>query len=102
MTDMSIRRLPVMDHDRIAGISTLGDIRGAEPFQASSLIVWEMNDLLAKLKVSEILSHTPATIQQDAGIGEAAPMMVGKKIQRFARLRSIRLCSPLKLRRADG
>jgi len=58
---------------------TLGDVRGAEPSRASSLSVWEMNDLLAKLKVIEIMSRAPMTIQQNASIGEVARMMLDKK-----------------------
>jgi acetoin utilization protein AcuB len=31
MMSKRIRRLPVVDHGRIVGIVTLGDVRGAEP-----------------------------------------------------------------------
>ena len=79
MTEKRVRRLPVVDDDRIVGIVTLGDVRGAEPSQASSLSVWEMNDLLAKLKVVEIMSRNPVTIQQNTNIGEAARIMLEKK-----------------------
>ena len=79
MIEKHIRRLPVVDHSQIVGIVTLGDVRGAEPSQASSLSVWEMNDLLAKLKVSEIMTRQPKTIQQSASIGEAAQLMLEKK-----------------------
>ena len=79
MTEKRVRRLPVVDHGQIAGIVTLGDVRGAEPSRASSLSVWEMNDLLAKLKVIEIMSRDPITIQQNASIGEAARMMLENK-----------------------
>ena len=79
MNSKKIRRLPVVMQGKVVGIVTLGDIRGAEPSKASSLSVWEMNDLLAKLKVSEIMTHNPATIQQTASIGEAAKFMLEKK-----------------------
>ena len=79
MGEKRVRRLPVVEHGRIVGIVTLGDVRGAEPSRASSLSIWEMNDLLAKLKVVEIMSRTPATIQQNASIGEAARMMLENK-----------------------
>lgn len=79
MNKKSIRRLPVVLHGKVLGIVTLGDIRGAEPSKASSLSIWEMNDLLAKLKVSEIMTRNPATIQQTASIGEAAQTMLEKK-----------------------
>ena len=79
MEGKRIRRLPVMDHGQIVGIVTLGDVRGAEPSRASSLSVWEMNDLLAKLKVVEIMSRKSVTIQQNASIGEAARIMFDNK-----------------------
>lgn len=79
MQEKRIRRLPVVDHDRIVGIVTLGDVRGAEPSRASSLSIWEMNDLLAKLKIFEIMTQRPVTIPEDASIGEAARIMLDKK-----------------------
>ena len=79
MNTKGIRRLPVVFHGKVLGIVTLGDIRGAEPSKASSLSVWEMNDLLANLKISEIMTRNPATIQQTASIGEAAQIMLEKK-----------------------
>lgn len=79
MIEKRVRRLPVVDQDRIVGIVTLGDVRGAEPSRASSLSVWEMNDLLAKLKVFEIMTRQPKTIGQNASIGEVARIMLDKK-----------------------
>ena len=79
MNSKSIRRLPVVIHGKVLGIVTLGDIRGAEPSKASSLSVWEMNDLLANLKVAEIMTHDPITIHQNASIGDAARIMLEKK-----------------------
>jgi len=79
MNSKNIRRLPVVVRGKVVGIVSLGDIRGAEPSKASSLSVWEMNDLLANLKVSEIMTRNPGTIQQTESIGEAAKMMLEKK-----------------------
>lgn len=79
MQEKRIRRLPVVDRDRIVGIVTLGDVRGAEPSQASSLSVWEMHDLIAKLKVTEVMTRHPVTIGQNASIGEAARSMLDNK-----------------------
>jgi CBS domain-containing protein len=79
MNAKSIRRLPVAVQGRVLGIVTLGDIRGAEPSQASSLSVWEVNHLIAKLKVSEIMTRNPVTIRHTASVGEAAKIMLEKK-----------------------
>ena len=79
MMNNRIRRLPVVDYGKIVGIVTLGDLRAAEPSAASSLSIWEMNDLLAKLKVDEIMTRNPGTIPQTASVGEAAQIMLEKK-----------------------
>jgi len=79
MNDKSIRRLPVVSHDKVVGIVTLGDIRGAEPSKATSLSVWEVNHLLAELRVSEIMTRNPATIHENESIGEAARFMLENK-----------------------
>ena len=79
MTEKRIRRLPVVDRGKLVGIVTLGDVRSAEPSAASTLSVWEMNNLLAKLKVSEIMTREPTTISQEATISTVAEIMLEKK-----------------------
>jgi CBS domain-containing protein len=80
MTDKQIRRLPVMDNGRLVGIVTRGDVRGAEASDATSLSIWELQYLIARIKVKEIMTHDPVTISQDATIGEAAQVMLDHKI----------------------
>lgn len=79
MREKRIRRLPVVDHRKVVGIVTLGDIRAAEPSMASSLSVWEVNSLLDNLKVSEFMTRKPMTIDRNASIGEAATLMLENK-----------------------
>jgi acetoin utilization protein AcuB len=79
MTEKGIRRLPVVDHGKVVGIVTLGDVRSAEPSTASTLSVWEMNNLLAKLKVAEIMTREPVTISQEATISTVAEIMLERK-----------------------
>ena len=79
MTEKRIRRLPVVDHGQLVGIVTLGDVRSAEPSAASTLSVWEMNNLLAKLTVAEIMTREPVTISQEATISTVAEIMLEKK-----------------------
>jgi CBS domain-containing protein len=80
MTDRKIRRLPVIAKGRLAGIITLGDVREAEPSGATSLNIWEMNYLLAKLKVEAVMSPNPLTISPYATISEAAWAMLEYKV----------------------
>lgn len=80
MEEKKIRRLPVVNEGRLVGIVTRGDIRGAEPSGATSLSIWEVNYLLAKLKIGEIMTTHPISIAADETIGEAARLMLEKKI----------------------
>ncbi len=80
MREYGIRRLPVVEGNELVGIVTRGDIRGAEPSEATSLSVWEINYLLSKTTVREIMTPDPLTIPQTASIGQAAKLMLSKKI----------------------
>jgi CBS domain-containing protein len=80
MSDYHIRRLPVVEDGRLVGIITRGDVRGAQPSDATSLSIWELNYLLARLKVREIMTADPLTIGPEATIGEAAQLMLDHKV----------------------
>lgn len=80
MTENRIRRLPVTKNDRLVGIVTLGDVREAEPSDATTLSIWELNYLLAKLTVEKIMTRNPLTIEQEATLGDAAKIMLEEKI----------------------
>jgi CBS domain-containing protein len=80
MADKGIRRLPVVDGNKLVGIVTRGDVRGAEPSEATTLSIWELNYLLAKLKLSEIMTRKPVTVSPNATIGEGAQLMLDNKI----------------------
>jgi CBS domain-containing protein len=80
MKDKNIRRLPVVKHDELVGIVTLGDIREARPSQATTLSIWEMSELLDKLTVNEIMSREVLTIGPDDTIIDAAQLMLNRKI----------------------
>jgi len=80
MMEHSIRRLPVLQNGRLVGIVTLGDVRGAEPSGATSLSIWEINYLVSRLRVEEIMTPKPFTINENATLGEAARMMLKYKV----------------------
>ena len=75
-----IRRLPVVKRDKVVGIVTRSDIREAEPSEATSLNVWEINYLLARVQVKEIMTKDVVTIRPDATIKDAAEQMYARKI----------------------
>jgi acetoin utilization protein AcuB len=80
MKDRRIRRLPVVDRGHLVGIVTLGDVREAEPSDATTLSIFELHYLLAKLTIGEIMTREPLTITSDASIREAAKLMLHHKI----------------------
>ncbi len=80
MKDRRIRRLPVVDRDKLVGIVTRGDIRGAQPSEATSLSIYELNYLLGRLTLAQIMTRNPVTITPEATIGGAARLMLRHKI----------------------
>ncbi len=81
MRDKKFRRLPVVDATgKIVGIVSERDMLHASPSPATSLSVWEVNYLLWKLKVSDIMTHNVVTINQDVPVEDAANIMVSRKI----------------------
>jgi acetoin utilization protein AcuB len=71
METHKVRRLPVVDRGKLVGVVTLDRIVGVGPSPATSLSVWEMNYLLAKMKVKEIMQKDVVTIDPEASIEHA-------------------------------
>ncbi len=80
MSDNKIRRVPVVDNGVLKGIVTLGDVICAEPSKATSLSVWELNYLIAKLTVKEIMTRDPITVSETDLVSLAARHMLEKRI----------------------
>jgi len=75
-----IRRAPVLKNGQIIGIVSDKDLLNASPSPVSSLSVWEMNYLLSKITVQEVMTRKVETVQVDTAIEEAARIMADKKI----------------------
>jgi CBS domain-containing protein len=80
MVSKTIRRVPVVDNGRLVGIVTYGDIRNARPSAISSLNIWELNYLITRIKMSEIMTRDPITVSPETTIGEAAQKMLANMI----------------------
>jgi acetoin utilization protein AcuB len=83
MKENNIRRLPVVDKGKLVGIVTKHDLLEASPSPATSLSVFELNYLLAKMKVKEIMKKNPVTITPDTPFEEALRLGQEKKIGAF-------------------
>jgi acetoin utilization protein AcuB len=80
MVDEKIRHLLVVEEGRLAGIVTDRDIRLNLPSHATSLSVWEVNYLLARLTVGEIMTRAVITVGPDREARDAAQLMLDHKI----------------------
>ncbi|MEQ8175279.1 MAG: CBS and ACT domain-containing protein [Syntrophomonadaceae bacterium] len=82
MKEKNIRRLPVMEKERLVGIITLSDLNKAAPSQATSLSIFELNYLLAKTRVKDIFSPEKElhTVGPDDYIEVAAKLMLAQQV----------------------
>ena len=77
MKQNKIKRLPVTKHGKFVGLVTRAMIRDASPSEATSLSVYELNYLISKMTVGDIMVKKPMTISPDMPIEEA--IWLGKK-----------------------
>lgn len=80
MTRERIRHLLVTRGEHLVGIITDRDIRLNLPSPATSLSVWELNYLLARLTVGEVMTRAVITVDPDRDAREAARLMLDHKI----------------------
>jgi CBS domain-containing protein len=80
MKEHGVRRLVVIDHERLIGLITIGDVREASPSDATTLSIWELNYLWAQLTIEKVMSRDVLTIKPDQPILDAAEMMLDHKI----------------------
>lgn len=80
MREHGIRRLPVVEDDRVIGIVTLGDVRNAFPSDATTLSIYELSYLLDKVTAGEIMRTDLVTIEADAPVVDAARAMLEHKV----------------------
>ncbi len=81
MKKEKIHHLPVLDkEERLVGIVTEKDLLYASPSVATTLSVYEMTGLLAKLRVDRVMSKEVATAAEDTPLEEAARVMADRRI----------------------
>jgi acetoin utilization protein AcuB len=76
-----VRRYPVIDkHGKLIGIVTESDLLNAKPSEATTLSVWEITSLLAKITVERVMTENVITTTEDCPIEEAARIMSDNEI----------------------
>jgi acetoin utilization protein AcuB len=83
MKENNIRRLPIVDKGKLVGIVTQHDLLAASPSPATSLSIHELNYLLSKMKVKEVMHKNPITFSPDTPFEEALKVGQEKKIGSF-------------------
>lgn len=75
-----IRHLLVLEGERLVGIITDRDIKLNLPSPATSLSVWEVNYLLTRLTVGEVMTKHVITTGPERPVAEAVRLMLVHKI----------------------
>lgn len=69
----------MLDHERLVGIVTLGDVRNAYPSDATRLRVYELAALLDRVTTAALMRMEVVTIGADAPVIEAVQVMLEQK-----------------------
>jgi acetoin utilization protein AcuB len=81
MREHRVRHLPVVKkEDHLVGIVTQTDLLQASPSPATSLSVWEINFLLAKMQVRDAMTKKVIVVEEECPLEEAALVMAEHKI----------------------
>ncbi|MGK0552428.1 CBS and ACT domain-containing protein [Enterococcus faecalis] len=75
MKQHNIHRLPVVKEGQLVGLITEGTIQSAMPSKATSLSVYEVNYLLNKTTVNDVMVKAVQTIQPEASLEDAIYQM---------------------------
>lgn len=80
MKKYDIHRLPVVENDHLVGLITEGTIQESMPSKATSLSVHEVNYLLNKTVVADVMIKDVKTITPDAELEDGIYLMRQNKI----------------------
>lgn len=80
MREQGLRRLPVIEHDKLVGLVTEGTLAEASPSKATTLSIYEMNYLLNKTKVKDVMIKDVVTVAPYASLEDAVYLMMKHKV----------------------
>ncbi len=83
-----IRRAPVIKDGQLIGIVSEHDLLNASPSTVTSLSIWEINYLISKVTVKQVMTKKVKTIDIGTPIEEAARIMADAKIGALPVIRS--------------
>lgn len=80
MLDRRIRRLPVMDGEKLVGIVTLDNLRSAESLPGIGLDLVRISEMLSRICIRQVMTSEPETIAPDEPLIDAAQLMLKNKV----------------------
>jgi len=80
MKKEKIRRMPVVKEGKMVGIVSDVDLLHASASSATTLSVWELNYLLSKITVKDVMTREIIAVTENTAIEEAARIMADNKI----------------------
>ena len=92
MKDRRVRRLPVVDkRGHVVGIVSEKDLLYASPSPATTLSVWELNYLISRISVADVMTKDVITVTEFTPLEEVACIMADNKIGGLPVIREGRL-----------
>jgi acetoin utilization protein AcuB len=73
-----VRRLPVLEGEKLVGVITITDVHSLAPLGALPLL--EQNKLVGDTRIARVMTSNLITIAPDENVGEAARLMMKHKI----------------------
>lgn len=80
LREEDLRRLPVVENGHLVGLVTAGTMADATPSKATSLSIYEMNYLLNKTKIKDIMIKNVITVEPNASLEDAIYLMLTHKV----------------------
>ena len=80
LKERGFRRLPVVEGSKLIGIVTDKDLKDAMPSKATTLSIWELNYLLSKLTVREVMATEVLSVNALETLEDAALRMQERKL----------------------
>jgi len=81
MTSNHIRRIPVVDHDKLIGIISLSDILRFKPAEIRRYLSFkELSEKLEDVIVDLVMTPDPIVVYETDQVGYAAELMLDNKI----------------------
>jgi len=91
MIDKKIRRLLVVDDNKLVGIVTIEDLRQKIPYTIFAMDAVKASDTLSCMPINRVMSKNLITVSVDTALVEAAKLMIKNNISTLPILKNDKL-----------